>query len=156
MLLLGNIQFQNWEIPDELNLGGKQTLAIHKPIGNQRVIDAMGADPDDIRWSGRFQGGDAVGRAGQLEAMRDAAAPVTLVCGSIVKTVVISEFTYRYQREYQALYSICCVVVPDQDVAAPASLDDLVSADLASLSAQVDQFTANMDAVQAAMAPLPL
>lgn len=135
MLLLDTVQFNDWEIPEEINFGGKQTLVVHKPIGDQRVIDAMGADPDDIRWSGRFQGGDVVGRATQLEAIREGGAAVTLVCGSITKTVVVSEFTWRYQREYQGLYSITCVVVPDAATDNDnASLDDLVNNDMASVN----------------------
>lgn len=134
MLSLGAVQFQGFEIPEELNLGGKQTLVVHKLIGGQRVIAAMGPDPDDIRWQGRFQGGDAVGRAQQLDAMRDAGAPVVLLCGSITLNVVISEFTWRYQREYQALYSICCVVIPDATTVDDQSLDDLVGADYTAAS----------------------
>ena len=53
-LLLGPIAFGGREVPDKINWGGKQMLAVHKNIGGTRVIDAMGPDPVDIKWAGHF------------------------------------------------------------------------------------------------------
>lgn len=136
MLTLGGIVFRDFEIPDKIPFGGKQMLAIHKQIGGKRKINAMGADPDDIKWSGRFQGGDVVSRAAQIEALRDAGDAIILVCGSITKTVVIKEFSYDFERPYQAPYQITCVVASDDsDDDITASLDDSVNADMASFAA---------------------
>jgi hypothetical protein len=145
-LVLGGFEFADFEIPDKINFGGKQTLAVHKQIGGQRVIDAMGTDPEDIRWSGRFQGGDVVSRAARLEAMRDAGGKVTLACGAVIKTVVVKEFSYDYERPYQAPYQITCVVAPDDAGDPLQSLDDLVGQDAAAFSDQVDQFNTNAEA----------
>ncbi len=139
MLLLGSFTFQSFEIPDKIPFPGKQTLVIHKLIGGDRVIDAMGPDPDDIEWSGRFQGGDAVGRARELEAMRDAGFPVVLVCGVIVKTVVVSEFKFEYERPYQGPYTIKCAVVPDALSTGAAGLDFLIAGDIASVITSLGQ-----------------
>ena len=137
MLLLGSFFFQNFEIPETVRglLSGKQMLATKKLIGGQRVIDAMGPDPADVSWSGRFQGGDIVARGSQVATMRDAGQPVVLVCDAVTLTVMIEEFNIRYERPYQGLYDIKLVVIPDNPGNAIFSLDDLVAGDLASASA---------------------
>lgn len=133
-LLLGAFLFEDFEIPEKLNFGGKQMLAVHKLIGGGRVIDAMGPDPDEIKWSGRFQGGHVVVRAKLLEAMRNAGRPVILVNDLIVKTVLVSEFSYDYERSYQATYTISCTVLPNALDDLAQTLDDLVGAALASVT----------------------
>jgi hypothetical protein len=132
MLLLGAFIFADFEIPERLSgmLSGKQMLAVKKQIGGQRVIDAMGPDPTDPAWSGRFQGGDVVSRASQIAAMRDAGQPVVLVCDSVVLTVVIAEFNFDYERPWQATYDIRLIVQPDDTDQPDSSLDDLVGFDL--------------------------
>lgn len=135
MLTLGNFSFADFEIPSSISglLSGKQMLAIKKQIGGQRVIDAMGPDPDDISWSGRFQGGDLLSRAGQLAAMRDAGQPVELVCDQIVLTVVVGDFKVpSYERPYQGTYELRLVVQPDQPADNDDNLDDLVGDDAGS------------------------
>jgi len=132
VLLLGSFLFADFEIPERIRglLSGKQMLAIKRQIGGARVIDAMGPDPADIAWSGRLQGGDLVARLGQLASLRDAGQAVTLVCDSVVLTVVIGDFNVDYERPYQGTYDIRLVVQPDDTPSSPASLDDLVGADM--------------------------
>lgn len=132
MLLLGDFQFEDFEIPESVKglLSGKQMLAVKKQIGGARVIDAMGPDPADISWSGRFQGGDLVARAQQLASMRDAGTAVVLVCDAVVLTVVVNDFNVSYERPYQGVYDIKLVVQPAAVQAAAPTLDDAVSDDL--------------------------
>lgn len=133
MLLLGSFLFQDFEIPENVRglLSGKQMLAAKKLIGGQRVIDAMGPDPDDISWSGRFQGGDVVSRAQQIADMRDTGQTQSLVCDLVVLTVLIADFKFSYERPYQATYEITVMVLPDQiDSGGDASLDSLVGSDM--------------------------
>jgi hypothetical protein len=134
MLMLGQIIFQDWEIPEKIKFGGKQMLAVHKLIGGDRVTDAMGPDPDDIEWTGRFQYGDVLSRARMLEAMRDAGNPVLLICDEIARTVIVSSFEFEYERPYQAPYKICCSVIPDSGPAAAPTLDSLISGDMTLVS----------------------
>jgi hypothetical protein len=37
LVMLGGIVFERFEIPEKINFGGKQTLAIHKLIGGRRT-----------------------------------------------------------------------------------------------------------------------
>jgi hypothetical protein len=139
MLLLGNFQFQDFEVPEKLKglLSGKQMLAKKTLIGGQRVVDAMGPDPADIAWSGRFQGGDLIARAQQLASLRDAGQALTLVADAVVLTVLIDEFNTSYERPYQGTYDIKLMVLPDAPEPSPPSLDDSVNGDLGSANAIV-------------------
>ncbi|MBV9984501.1 hypothetical protein [Bradyrhizobium sp.] len=142
-LLLGDILFQDFEIPDRITgLGGRQALTKHRLIGGKRSVNAMGPDDSDPAWSGRFQGGDAIGRARLIDAMRLAGQAVTLSFGSVLMSVVIEEFTYDYEREWQVLYNIRCYVVNVIIPAVDQSLAALITGDLASLALSVSSFVA--------------
>lgn len=134
MLLLDSFIFSDFEIPPNVKglLSGKQMLAIKKQIGGQRTIDAMGPDPKDITWSGRFQGGNLTLRASQLAAIRDAGQAVALTCDLISLTVVVAEFDVSYERAWQGTYDIRLVVQPDITDDNTDTLDDLVGSDMGS------------------------
>ncbi len=112
-LVLGGITFQDFEIPERINFGGRQHAVVHKLMGGNRVVDAMGPDPDDVRWSGRFRGPNAMERAQALDAMRAAGAQVSLSYMSTYLTVLITEFRADPERVYEVPYKITCLVVSD-------------------------------------------
>ena len=110
-LTLGGVVFADFEIPDAINFGGEQSLIVHKLPGGNRVIDAMGPDDADIRWSGRFRGPNAEERALLLDFMRRAGQQVLLSWSLERFQVVIREFTAHFQQAYEIPYSIACTVV---------------------------------------------
>ncbi|KAA0685998.1 hypothetical protein DTW90_34495 [Neorhizobium sp. P12A] len=112
-LILGNITFQGFEIPEAINFGGRQETKVHKLLGGQRVVDTMGPDPDPVRWSGQFRGPDAMERAQSLDALRASGAQIPLYYLSTFVTVVISEFQANPNRPYEIPYRITCTVVDD-------------------------------------------
>jgi hypothetical protein len=118
-LKLGDIEFREFEVPEELPFGGRQTLKVHRFVGNSRAIDAMGYDPDPIRWAGRFRGPDAISRAKALEAMAATGREYALTCGELAYTVVIEEFEARQVGAREVPYSIRCEVKSDD--AAPGA-----------------------------------
>ena len=130
-LVIGGISLSDWEIPERINFGGRQHAVIHKLIGGTRVIDAMGPDPTDVTWSGRFRGPSATTRAQALDAMRAAGAEVPLFYLSTFVTVVITEFRADAERFYEVPYTITCTVVSDtiNDALGPIvpGLDSIVS-----------------------------
>ena len=65
--MLGPVVFRDFEVPERINLGGRQRLAVHMLPGGGRVVDAMGPDDAPIRWSGTFSGVDAAERVRMLE-----------------------------------------------------------------------------------------
>jgi hypothetical protein len=132
-VLLGSIQFVEREIPDFVPWGGKQQLAIHKLLGGTRVIDAMGPDPNPIKWSGNLYATKAHPlpsvRARQIDAMRKAGAQVSLTWGSFNYLVVVQEFQAIYKHEWQIAYTITCEVVTDnpaQSVGKSVTLDQTI------------------------------
>jgi hypothetical protein len=156
-LTLGDVLFRDFEIPSKLSaaIGGKQSLGKHRLLGGARVTDAMGDDPDDPSWEGRFRGANAESRAQQLDAIRKAGQEVLLTFGSFQYTVVIEEFVCDYMQRYEIPYRIKCYITQVDTVAAPASLDDLVSSDNAALSSQVTKFGTNQQSLETGVASLP-
>jgi len=133
LVILGGVVFTDFAIPDKINFGGKQTTAIHRYIGGARTVDAMGADPDPITWSGRFRGGSALGNAFAVDAMRQAGVPVSLSWLGINYTVLVTQFKADTEKYYEIPYTVTCEVVTDPQAAtgAPlASLTALVNADM--------------------------
>lgn len=142
-LTLGDFDFENFEIPDSIGgLGGAQAIAKHGLIGGGRVVDAMGQNDSDPSWSGRFIGAQAAARCQQLDWMRKAGQQLPLVFGSFFYTVVIADFTFSYEREYQIRYTIKLTVITSDVLATQPSLADLINADLSSFSGLVDGFAA--------------
>jgi hypothetical protein len=134
-VILGGFAFADWEVPSRMPFGGEQAHEVHKLIGGTRQVDAMGSDPSDISWSGRFRGPDAIFRAQTLDAMRIAGAAVDLFWLGIDYTVLITKFVAETEKAYEVPYSITCVVTDEPGGAAAAvvsTVDALVSADLSS------------------------
>lgn len=131
---LGSFQFSGFEIPTQLPFGGSQALSIHKLVGGDRVVDAMGRDYAPISWSGLFFGANAVARARTLDALRIAGEPQTLLWNQFNYLVLIRECTFDYRRQFEIPYRITCEVVSDNtnpvDINADLSTDDAVSDDL--------------------------
>lgn len=129
-VVLGGIVFQDWEIPESINFGGAQQVSVHKLIGGTRVVDAMGPDPADVTWSGRFRGPNAMFRAQAMDAMRAAGAQVPLYYLSTFVTVVITSFKAQPERFYEIPYTITCIIVEDP-------INDLLGAVVSGLDAVV-------------------
>lgn len=145
-LVLGGIVFTDYAIPEQVSQGGEHNLVVHKLIGGNRVVDAMGPDDADISWSGRFQGPSATPQAMALDQLRRAGSQLPLMVDSQAYTVVIKKFEFDYQRSYQILYRITCVVVASLSgsIAAPATLDVLVAADMGLAAGLVSSFVAGV------------
>ena len=114
-LTLGGVVFAGFEIPESINSGGEQQLVVHKLPGGNRVVDALGPDDAEIRWSGRIRGSNAEARALLLDFMRRQGQQILLTYGLHRYQVVVHEFTANFQ--YGGLeipYSIGCTVVRDE------------------------------------------
>jgi hypothetical protein len=113
-LTLGGIVFQGFEIPATINSGGEQMLAIHKMPGGNRVIDAMGPDDSEIRWSGRFRGSSAESRALLVDFMRRQGQQQLLAYSLHRYQVIVKDFSANFEQSYEIPYSITCAVVLDE------------------------------------------
>lgn len=137
-VVLGGIVFYDQEIPAKMPFGGTQELKVQMMVGGQRKVDAMGADPGDITWTGRFRGALAVLRAQSLDAMRIAGAQLPLTWLGLYYTVVIKKFEAVTEKAFEVPYTITVTVVDDpmqSSGSPPASLDSLVGGDVATAAA---------------------
>ncbi len=129
-LNLGEVTFANFEIPENVNFGGSQALAIKQLVGGQRIVDAMGRVDDDITWSGLFMGPTSTFRARFLDGMRVAGAAIPLTWNQFNYSVVIKEFKAQFDRPYQIPYHITVVVVQDLNqpfpILLPVSYNDAI------------------------------
>lgn len=133
-LTLGGVVFADFEVPETINFGGEQVLAVHRLPGGNRVIDAMGPDDADIRWSGRFRGSNAEERALLLDFMRRSGQQQLLTWSLERFQVVIREFTATFQQQFEIPYSIACTVLINETMAiaqAAVALIDALASDLA-------------------------
>lgn len=146
VLTLGGISFLQREVPDTINFGGKQMMAVHRNLGGYRVIDAMGPDPSAISWSGHFFtipsriSGTAAQRARAIDTLRQSGQQVTLTWGSFSYQVIVAQFSAIYKNEWEISYKITCNVVSDNGVQSytPPSLDQIVNEDVDSINAIAD------------------
>ena len=132
-LTLGPVAFAGFELPSSITLGGRQRLAVHKLPGGLRIIDALGADPADLAWSGIFTGPDAADRARILDALRVAGFELLLAWDAFLYTVVIESFQADYRSPWWIPYRLTCSVLRDEAatlVTAALSLAPAIAADL--------------------------
>jgi len=133
-VILGGFSFQEFEVPEHITFGGRQMHAKNIMIGGARVIDALGWDPIDIEWSGRFRGGNAQSRAMQLQSIAQSGRAVPLMWSGMFYRVLVTGFRANYQRPMEIPYEINCTVVSDPTGdavgAISSTLDQLVSGDM--------------------------
>jgi hypothetical protein len=116
-------------VPTFIESGMSQRLNVHKLMGGGVVIDAMGGDYDEVKWSGTFFGPDAMSRGQQLAQMAYDGQSHTLVWGPnafdvVVAAVPIKDF-YGYSE-----YSITCHVLDVQADNNSDTLSQVVSEDM--------------------------
>ncbi|MBB3258226.1 hypothetical protein F4827_003094 [Paraburkholderia bannensis] len=141
-VVLGDFQFQDFEVPERIPFNTEQRLVIKKMVGGVRDIQMLGPDWPPIVWSGTFMptadGQSALDRARTVEQMVNAAQPVSLSWDELYFLVVIRSFEPDY-RFYQIPYRITCEVL--QDLTAPIyadaglDADDVINGDLDSANA---------------------
>ena len=113
VLTLGPILFTDFEIPEDMAFGGKQMLVRKTLVGGDRVVDAMGRDDGDKKWSGRFRGANAEIRARQLDFLRIQGQQLILAWSSLRFLVVIEAFEANFKQPFEIPYSISCLVLSD-------------------------------------------
>lgn len=146
-LVLGGFIFTDYAIPERVKLGGKHNFAVHKLIGGDRVVDAMGRDDASITWTGRFQGQDATAKAMALDQLRISGIQVPLVVDSRFYMVGVEDFEWDYERSYQIVYKISCLVVSTGGGVVSdflGTLDQIVASDLTQVSNLVGVFSGGL------------
>jgi hypothetical protein len=138
-VLLGGFAFTSWAVPERINGGGRQRMVVHKLIGGTRVIDVMGWDAEQIRFSGRLRGAGAMLNARLLETLARSGNPTVFSYWTNRYQVIVDAFSWSFERYYEIPYTISLTVVADLTQllwqSAADTLDDLFGADFATVSA---------------------
>ncbi|QDH16782.1 hypothetical protein [Swingsia samuiensis] len=98
-VILGNLVLTGIEVPDHMQIGGNQMLAVHRLLGGNKVVDVLGNDPARLELQGRFLGPDAQMRAQMIERMRAAGMPILFSAVGMVFQVWIAQFSYIYEAK---------------------------------------------------------
>jgi hypothetical protein len=111
VVVLAGLALQAFEIPEVITAGTRQQMAVHRLPGGARVIDCMGADRDQITWSGVLLGAGCGARSRQIELLAGSGKQVSLVWQDNVSTVVVDRYSgsHRFGR---VDYSISCTLLP--------------------------------------------
>lgn len=103
---LGGLELRDFEKPDLIQLGGKQTLAVREFPGGNWSIQDFGPTYRPIAWSGMFVGTDAYDRMMTVGLMRTAGKPVELTTDKFTMLVVIEEFNPDYKNNQRIPFNI--------------------------------------------------
>lgn len=165
---LGDFVFTTPEVPEHIPFGGDQRLVVHKLVGGDRVIDALGRDDAPLTWSGLLYGKKAIDRAKLLDGYRIKGEPHTLTWSKFRYRVVVRRFLPDFEQAWQIPYTITCEVVKDEAALikkkpkakevteAGAGLEEAVKSDLAGALALATEIgdavlSTAMDAVDGAL-----
>jgi nucleoid-associated protein YgaU len=105
-LTLGTVTFTVDELPERIELGGTQSLAVKRYVGGQLDIQTLGAFDDAISWDGTLWFTDALARAQAIDAMRVSGARVAFRVGNLTVDVVVARFRWTYANDYLVPYHI--------------------------------------------------
>lgn len=155
VLVLGPVAFSDFEIPERVQFGGAQQLAVHKMPGGTRVIDALGPDGCEIRWRGIFAGPDATDRARLLDSLRVQGATLPLSWDVFLYSVVISSFDAEYRKNWWIPYRLSCTILQEDVGTALASLavpPEQVSSDIDTAAGLASDAGMDLSAVESAVA----
>lgn len=152
-LLLGPVEFRDFELPPRINIGGAQRVVVHQLLDGTRVIDALGRNDDDISFAGTFTGAGATLRARVLDEMRVSGSVYTLTWDVFIYSVVIKRFIADYRNGWWIPYKITCAIVMDEASVAVdrvASPGEAIRGDLGSANELGSLTGADMSAIAAA------
>lgn len=138
---LGDVTFQDFEVPEQIRIGGQQRAAVHELIGGGRVIDVLGGQPAEISFSGIFSGADATTRAQSLDTACAAGAVLALGWDAFFYNVVIVDFIADYKKPFWIPFRVTCLAVSDSALAAVAAVipvGSVISSDLGIASLWAD------------------
>lgn len=135
---LGEFDFDNFDVPEEVHFGVSQNITIHTLSGGRRVVDVHGPEEEPLRWSGMLFGPDADQRVRQLSDMARDGRKRVLSFPEFDFDVLLVRFSHRMKRTTWFEYDIECVVLGvNAMVPAKPGLSTLANADLNSATASL-------------------
>jgi hypothetical protein len=142
VLFLGDLLFEDFELPERLPHGGDHSLAVHKVVGGRRRIDALGPDDAAIEWSGVLFGEFSHLRSLQLDLLRRSGRVVELAHSLRRYRGIVSKYVGNVRSPLVVEYSLTFEI-----------LEDLVAGEGGSRSQTLEeQIAADLEASEAAAA----
>jgi hypothetical protein len=107
-LSIGNVTLHGFEIPDKHfgPLGGEQLVAVHRFPGGTKTVQALGAFPTPIGWSGIIIGADAFTRTKQLDRLRVTGQVQTIQYGPWQYVGIVTKFEAAPENAWYVPYTI--------------------------------------------------
>lgn len=119
---IGSIELDDFEVPSVIQYGGTQRLVTHYLGSGRRMIDVLGPEEADIRFSGVITGPDARTRARSLDDLRRRGAITRLHWSGFDIPIIIRQCLTEYRSESWIQYNIVCTVIdnePPADIVTP-------------------------------------
>lgn len=113
LMRLGEILFNGTEVPQVINGGGFQKMAVHENIGGKRTVDTLGKSDSDISFNGLFRGIISLERVKYLDTLRINGKKVSFAYSFFNYTVIVKSFTWQMRMAYEVSYNISLTVVED-------------------------------------------
>ena len=114
-LSLGQVNFQDMEVPQELALGGSQAVVTHDFPGGIRTVQTFGAfPPESISWEGKLFGSNAQSRSVEIDRMRVAGVSVDLTFGHWSYSCIVHKFTPVIKNIWLIDYKIALIPYIDK------------------------------------------
>lgn len=141
------------ELPARLNdLGGMQKHAVHLFPGGYKTLQALGAFPDPLTWTGVFLGGNAFARHFQMDAKRRNGKAAYLTYGPWQWVGLLTQFQTEAKHQNYCAYR--ATFEPSQDLTASGQATAPSASQAANSMtqniAQIDQEVAAQSALSAA------
>lgn len=139
-VMLGDLVLTGIEVPDRLQVGGRQMMVVHRLPGGGRVVDTLGNDPGRLELTGKFLGPNAQTRAQTIEKMRLRGVPVVFSVAGMALQVWIVRFVYSYEAKGALCSYELTLERPAESVVSPdmgKTLSNVLGTDVASGLTQI-------------------
>lgn len=152
-LRLGPIVFLNDEHPAKLPTPLSERMSIRELPGGFRSVQAMGAQAENITWSGTFWDQQASDKKNAIKAIQKQGLPVTLQWNDEKYSVLIAKFTPTTVDEFRIEYEIECTVIADLCGSFTTAGTRSIDTQTAALYDSANALYATITAIQSAKAP---
>lgn len=141
-LQLGDFIFEIDDLPEGMDLGGDQMLAIIRYPGGHKEVQAFGAQDQNPSWSGTFNYYNALDKVRQLDKMYRSGDVYTLQIGPLSpRTGVIKTFKWTYRSAVSIDYRIELELAPVTSILVPSPASSNTSTTTPSTDAPAPQKT---------------
>lgn len=105
-LTIGEVLFDQFEIPERLPISWKQARAVNEFPGGTRTIYALGSFPKPMRWGGYLLGANAFARVAAMERLCAAGLSVEMDYGPFAWLGLVTDFIFNVEHQWKIGYMV--------------------------------------------------